>query len=74
MARPTSSRRGLSRNAERVVAVDTIALMDALKIDRAIVAGFDWGGRAAVIMAALWPGRCAGLVSEDIRETFRYVR
>ena len=52
------------RNGEQVVfAVDTIALMDALKIERAIVAGFDWGGRAAVIMAALWPQRCAGLAA-----------
>jgi pimeloyl-ACP methyl ester carboxylesterase len=40
-----------------------IALMDALKIDKAIVAGFDWGARTAVIMAALWPERCKGLVS-----------
>ena len=56
--------KGAVRNGEQAVfAVDTIALMDALKIDRAIVAGFDWGGRAAVIMAALWPDRCAGLVA-----------
>ena len=45
------------------IAVDTIALMDALKIQKAIVAGFDWGGRTADIMAALWPGRCKGIVS-----------
>ena len=45
------------------VAVDAIALMDALHIDKAIVAGFDWGGRTADIMAALWPERCKGLVS-----------
>jgi pimeloyl-ACP methyl ester carboxylesterase len=52
------------RNGEQAVfAVDTIALMDALGIERAIVGGFDWGGRAANIMAALWPERCSGLVS-----------
>src|SRR6516225_9584754 len=46
-----------------VVAVDTIALMDALKIDKATLAGFDWGARTANIMAALWPERCKALVS-----------
>ena len=40
------------------VAVDIIALMDALKIDKAIIAGFDWGARTADIIAALWPERC----------------
>ena len=44
-------------------AVDTTALMDALEIERATVAGFDWGSRAAAIMAALWPERCAALVA-----------
>jgi pimeloyl-ACP methyl ester carboxylesterase len=44
-------------------AVDTIAVMDALNIDQAIVGGFDWGARTACIVAALWPDRCAGLVS-----------
>lgn len=43
--------------------VDTIALMDALKIDKATLAGFDWGGRTAGIVAALWPERCTALVS-----------
>ena len=52
------------RNGQQTaVALDTIALMDALKIDRAIVAGFDWGARNADIMAALWPERCKALVS-----------
>lgn len=52
------------RNGEQVVfALDTIALMDALKIDKAIVAGFDWGARTADILAALWPERCKALVS-----------
>ncbi len=45
------------------IAVDMIALMDALKIRNAVVAGFDWGARTADIMAALWPDRCRGLVS-----------
>ena len=46
-----------------VVASDAIALLDALKIDKAIVGGFDWGARTADIMAVLWPKRCAGIVS-----------
>jgi pimeloyl-ACP methyl ester carboxylesterase len=52
------------RDGEQLVfALDTVALMDALKIDRAILAGYDYGGRAADIVAALWPQRCKGLVS-----------
>ena len=52
------------RNGQQsVVAVDIIALMDALRIQKAIVAGFDWGARTADIMAALWPERCKALVS-----------
>ena len=52
------------RNGQQsVVAVDAIALMDVLKIQSAIVAGFDWGARTADIMAALWPERCKALVS-----------
>ncbi len=52
------------RNGEQaVLAVDVIALMDALEIESAIVAGFDWGARTADIVAALWPERCTGLVS-----------
>src|ERR1039457_2879160 len=46
-----------------VVALDIIALMDALKIEKAIIAGFDWGARTADIIAALWPERCKALVS-----------
>jgi pimeloyl-ACP methyl ester carboxylesterase len=46
-----------------VVAVDIIALMDALKIEKATVAGFDWGARTANIIAALWPERCKAMVS-----------
>lgn len=45
------------------IAADIIAFMDALKIERATVAGFDWGARTADIMAALWPQRCQALVS-----------
>jgi pimeloyl-ACP methyl ester carboxylesterase len=52
------------RNGQQAaLAVDTIALMDALNIDGAILAGFDWGARTAGIVAALWPERCTGLVS-----------
>ena len=45
------------------LAVDTIALMDALNIKQAIIAGFDWGARTADIVAALWPDRVKGIVS-----------
>ncbi len=52
------------RNAQQAaLASDAVALMDALGIDRAIVAGFDWGARTANIVAALWPERCTGMVS-----------
>jgi len=52
------------RNGEpAAVAADIIALMDALKIDKAILAGFDWGARTADVIAALWPERCKALVS-----------
>jgi len=52
------------RNGEpAALAADTIALMDALKIDKAILAGYDWGARTADIVAALWPQRVKGLVS-----------
>jgi pimeloyl-ACP methyl ester carboxylesterase len=46
-----------------VVAIDIIALMVALKIQQAVLAGFDWGARTANIIAALWPERCKALVS-----------
>ena len=52
------------RNGQQsVVAVDVIELMDALKIQKATIAGFDWGARSANIVAALWPERCKALVS-----------
>ncbi|HEX9212021.1 MAG TPA: alpha/beta hydrolase, partial [Bradyrhizobium sp.] len=52
------------RNGQQaVVAVDIIALMDALRIEQAILGGFDWGARTADIIAAIFPDRCKGLVS-----------
>jgi pimeloyl-ACP methyl ester carboxylesterase len=52
------------RNGEQAaLALDVIALLDALGIERAVLAGFDWGARTAAIVAALWPQRCTGLVS-----------
>ena len=52
------------RNGQQsVVAVDIIAFMDAVKIERAVIGGFDWGARTADIIAALWPQRCKALVS-----------
>ncbi len=52
------------RNGQQsVVALDIIALMDALRIDQAIFAGYDWGARTANIIAALWPQRCKAMVS-----------
>jgi pimeloyl-ACP methyl ester carboxylesterase len=52
------------RNAQQsVVAVDIIAFMDALKIEKAILGGYDWGARTVDIIAALWPERCKALVS-----------
>jgi pimeloyl-ACP methyl ester carboxylesterase len=56
------------RNGQQgALAVDVIALMDALKIDKAVVAGFDWGARTACIVAAQWPERFLGLVSVSVR-------
>jgi pimeloyl-ACP methyl ester carboxylesterase len=52
------------RNGQQsVLAYDAVALLDALQIERAIVAGFDWGARTANVVAALWPERCDALVS-----------
>jgi pimeloyl-ACP methyl ester carboxylesterase len=52
------------RNGQQsVVALDITALMDALEIEKAILAGFDWGARTANIIAALWPERCKAMVS-----------
>src|SRR5262249_29298455 len=62
------STRFRSRDAFRngqpaALASDVVALMDALDIRRATLAGFDWGARSAAIVAALWPERCTGLVA-----------
>jgi pimeloyl-ACP methyl ester carboxylesterase len=52
------------RNGQQsALAVDTTALMDALNLKKAIIAGFDWGARTANIVAALWPERCHALIS-----------
>jgi pimeloyl-ACP methyl ester carboxylesterase len=52
------------RNGEQAaLALDVTAMMDALAVEKAIVAGFDWGARTADIFAALWPEHCTGLVS-----------
>lgn len=52
------------RNGEpAAVAVDIVSLMDALRIERAILAGFDWGARTANVIGALWPERCKAMVS-----------
>ena len=48
---------------QAAMGADLMALMDALGIKRAVFAGYDWGGRAACVGAALWPERCIGLVS-----------
>jgi pimeloyl-ACP methyl ester carboxylesterase len=57
------SRETFRNGQPSVVALDIIALMDALKIQKAILAGFDWGARTANIIAALWPERCKAMVS-----------
>jgi pimeloyl-ACP methyl ester carboxylesterase len=48
---------------QAAIGADAVALLDALGMRRAVLAGYDWGGRAACVAAALWPERCAGLVS-----------
>ena len=53
----------LRNGQQSALAVDVIALMEALKIEKTILAGFDWGARTADIVAALWPERCKALVS-----------
>jgi pimeloyl-ACP methyl ester carboxylesterase len=52
------------RNGQQsALAFDALALMDALQLERAIVAGFDWGARTGDILAAVWPERCKALIS-----------
>jgi pimeloyl-ACP methyl ester carboxylesterase len=53
----------LRNGQQSALAADVIDLMDALKIQKAIIGGFDWGARTADIMAALWPERCKAIVS-----------
>ncbi|MGE9008860.1 alpha/beta fold hydrolase [Leptospira interrogans] len=62
---PTRFRDKVTRRSgeQAALGADLMALMDALGIKRAVLAGYDWGGRAACIGAALWPERCIGLVS-----------
>ena len=48
---------------QAALGADLLALMDALGVPRAVLAGYDWGGRAACVVAALWSERCSGLVS-----------
>ena len=48
---------------QAALGADLLALMDALNVPKAVLAGYDWGGRAACVVAALWPERCTGLVS-----------
>jgi pimeloyl-ACP methyl ester carboxylesterase len=48
---------------QAALGADLLALLDALGIARAVLAGYDWGGRAACVVAALWPERCSGLVT-----------
>jgi pimeloyl-ACP methyl ester carboxylesterase len=57
------SNSSLRNGQPSAVALDAVALLDALDIKRAILAGFDWGARTADIIAALWPERCRALVS-----------
>jgi pimeloyl-ACP methyl ester carboxylesterase len=57
-------RRDTPRSGEQAaLGHDLRQLMDALQVPRAVLAGYDWGGRAACVVAALWPERCAGLVT-----------
>ena len=53
----------LRNGQQSVLAVDIVALMDALKVEKAILGGYDWGARTANVIAALWPERCKAHVS-----------
>jgi pimeloyl-ACP methyl ester carboxylesterase len=55
----------LRSGEQAALGADLLALLDALHIQRAVLAGYDWGGRAACVVAALWPERVIGLVSGD---------
>jgi pimeloyl-ACP methyl ester carboxylesterase len=59
---------------QAALGADLLALMDALAVPRAVLAGYDWGGRACCVVAALWPQRCAGLVSYNNYNIFDNAR
>ncbi|WP_374663220.1 alpha/beta fold hydrolase [Ramlibacter sp.] len=59
---------------QAALGADLLALMDALAIPRAVLAGYDWGGRACCVVAALWPARCTGLVSYKNYNLFDHSR
>jgi pimeloyl-ACP methyl ester carboxylesterase len=59
---------------QAALGADLLALMDALQVERAVLAGYDWGGRACCIVAALWPQRCAGLVSYNSYNLFDHAK
>lgn len=59
---------------QAALGADLLALMDALAIEQAVLAGYDWGGRACCVVAALWPHRCAGLVSLNSYNIFDHTR
>lgn len=62
---------------QAALGADLLAVLDALAIPRAVLAGYDWGGRAACVVAALWPERCAGLLtfnSYNIQDIARAMR
>jgi pimeloyl-ACP methyl ester carboxylesterase len=64
----------LRSGEQAALGADLLALMDALAAPRAVLAGYDWGGRACCVVAALWPGRCAGLVSLNSYNLFDHAR
>jgi pimeloyl-ACP methyl ester carboxylesterase len=64
----------LRSGEQAALGADLLALMDALAIPRAVLAGYDWGGRACCVVAALWPQRCAGLVSYNNYNIFDHTR
>ena len=59
---------------QAALGADLLALMDALQVPQAVLAGYDWGGRAACVVAALWPERCTGLVSYNHYNIFNIAR
>ena len=59
---------------QAALGADLLALMDALRVSRAVLAGYDWGGRACCVVAALWPERCAGLLSYNNYNIFNHAR